>query len=50
MFNFGLMYLCDGYLCLTIMLEYWKKAIDGGKLVGGLLTDLSKAFDCINHV
>ena len=35
--------------CLTLMLERWKKAIDSGKLAGGLLTDLSKAFDCINH-
>ena len=35
--------------CLTVMLERWKKAIDNGKLAGGLLTDLSKAFDCINH-
>ena len=35
--------------CLTVMLERWKKAMDNGKLAGGLLTDLSKAFDCINH-
>ena len=35
--------------CLTVMLERWKKAIDKGKLAGALLTDLSKAFDCINH-
>ena len=35
--------------CLTVMLECWKKAIDKGKLAGALLTDLSKAFDCINH-
>ena len=34
--------------CLTA-LECWKKAIDKGKLAGALLTDLSKAFDCINH-
>ena len=31
------------------MLERWKKAMDNSKLAGGLLTDLSKAFDCINH-
>ena len=35
--------------CLTVMLECWKKVIDKGKLAGALLTDLSKAFDCINH-
>ena len=35
--------------CLTIMLEIWKKAIDEKKSAGGILTDLSKAFDCLNH-
>ena len=35
--------------CLIVMLEKWKKAIDEGKLAGALLTDLSKAFDCLNH-
>ena len=48
-------YLCgfrkgfSAQYCLTVMLECWKKAIDKGKLAGALLTDLSKAFDCINH-
>ena len=36
-------------LCLIIMLERWKKALDNKKIAGALLTDLSKAFDCINH-
>ena len=31
------------------MLEKWKKAMDQGKLAGALLTDLSKAFDCLNY-
>ena len=35
--------------CLTGMLERWKKELDNGKIAGALLTDLSKAFDCINH-
>ena len=35
--------------CLTFMLERWKKALDNGKIAGALLTDLSKAFDCLNH-
>ena len=35
--------------CLTVMLDKWNKAIDNGKLAGALLTDLSKAFDCLNH-
>ena len=48
-------YLCGfrkGYStqhCLIIMLEKWKKALDNRKLAGALLTDLSKAFDCLNH-
>ena len=35
--------------CLMVMLNIWNKAIDSGKLAGALLTDLSKAFDCLNH-
>ena len=31
------------------MLECWNKAIDKGHLAGALLTDLSKAFDCLHH-
>ena len=48
-------YLCGfrkGYstqYCLIAMLEQWKKALDKHNIVGALLTDLSKAFDCLNH-
>ena len=35
--------------CLIIMLEAWKKALDETKNAGAILTDLSKAFDCLNH-
>ena len=48
-------YLCGfrkGYsteTCLMPMVECWKKALDKNKIGGALLTDLSKAFDCINH-
>ena len=48
-------YLCGfrkGYstqYCLIAMLEKWKKAMDSNKNAGALLTDLSKAFDCLNH-
>ena len=35
--------------CLLALLEKWKAAVDIGKLFGALLTDLSKAFDCLNH-
>ena len=31
------------------MLEKWKKAVDTKKNFGALLTDLSKAFDCLPH-
>ena len=35
--------------CLFFMLEKWKKALDKRNNAGALLTDLSKAFDCLNH-
>ena len=35
--------------CLLAMLEKWKPALDKGKSFGALLTDLSKAFDCLSH-
>ena len=31
------------------MLEKWKSAVDHPKRFGALLTDLSKAFDCLSH-
>ena len=34
---------------LLVMTEQWKEALDKGGLGGALLTDPSKAFDCINH-
>ena len=35
--------------CLLTMIELWRKALDEGKVAGAILTDLSKAFDCISH-
>ena len=35
--------------CLLALLEKWRKALDNKKSAGMLLTDLSKAFDCIRH-
>ncbi len=31
------------------MIEMWRKAIDENKVAGAILTDLSKAFDCLSH-
>ena len=31
------------------MIEMWRKAIDENKFAGAILTDLSKAFDCLSH-
>ena len=48
-------YLCGfrkGYsaeTCLMSMVECWRKALDKNQIGGAILTDLSKAFDCINH-
>ena len=35
--------------CLIIMIETWKKAINNKGAAGAILTDSSKAFDCLNH-
>ena len=35
--------------CLLFMLEKLKEALDKGLTTGILLTDLTKAFDCISH-
>ena len=35
--------------CLLAMLEKWKSAVDNKRNFGALLTDLSKAFDCLPH-
>ena len=48
-------YLCGfhkGYntqYSLIGMLEKWKRALDKSGIAGPLLTELSKAFDCLNH-
>ena len=31
------------------MIEFWRKALDNKKRAGGVPTDSSKAFDCLNH-
>ena len=34
---------------MITLIEKWKKSIDNGGAFGALLTDLSKAFDCLPH-
>ena len=49
--NFS-MVLCEVSMtqyCLISMIEKWKKSVDKGKTFAALLTDLSKAFDCLPH-
>ena len=35
--------------CILALLEKFKWTIDSGQMFGALLTDLSKAFDCLDH-
>ena len=35
--------------CFLAMLEKWKRSVDNSKMFGALLTDLSNAFDCLDH-
>ena len=35
--------------CLLVMIEMWRKALDEQKVADAILTDLSKAFDCLSH-
>ena len=40
---------CKGFNaqhCLVSMIEKWRESVDSG---GALMTDLSKAFDCLHH-
>ena len=35
--------------CLLTMIKKWRSAVDNKKTFGALLTDLSKAYDCLSH-
>ena len=48
-FQFGFRKEFSGQHCLLSVLEKWKAAVDKKKTFGALLTDLSKAFDCLSH-
>ena len=46
------MWLAERYSaqhCLLVMIKKFKEAIERSNEFGGLLSDLSKVFDCINH-
>ena len=34
---------------MLILLEKWERSVDRSKTFGALLTQLSKAFDCLDH-
>ena len=40
---------CSTQHCLLNLLDKWKNSTDKSKAFGALLTDLSKAFDCLDH-
>ena len=40
---------CSPQHCLLLMIDKWKKAVGNHNVFGAVLTDLSKAFDCISH-
>ena len=35
--------------CLLVMIEKWHQSLDKGGHYGALVTNLSKAFDCLSH-
>ena len=35
--------------CLILMIEKWCQSLDSGEQAAAVSTDLSKAFDCIDH-
>ena len=49
------MYLCgfrkgmNAQNCLLFLIKKWRKCLDKSGKAGVLLTDLSKAFDCLVH-
>ena len=40
---------CNTQQCLLAIIEKWKSAVDNKKTFVALVTDLSKAFDCLSH-
>ena len=48
-YQFGFRKGISAQQCLIILIETWKKHLDNKEAFGALLTDLSKAFDCVDH-
>ena len=41
-------YYCSSHVLIRLI-EHWKKVLDENFVAGTVLTDLSKAFNCIPH-
>ena len=48
-YQFGFRKGISAQQCLITLIETWKKYLDNNESFGALLTDLSKAFGCVNH-
>ena len=48
-YQFGFRQGYSSQQCLLMLIEKWKKSLDKEIKCGPLLTDLSKAFDCLLH-
>ena len=48
-YQFGFRQGYSSQQCLLVLIEKWKESLDKGGKCGALLTDLSKAFDCLLH-
>ena len=48
-FQFGFRKGFNAQHCLITMIEKWGRSVDGSGQDGALLSNLSKAFDCIDH-
>ena len=42
-------YQCGFQKSFSTQLQKWKRSVDNSKIFRALLTDLLKAFDCLNH-
>ena len=48
-YQFGFRKGISAQQCMITIIETWKKYLDNNESFGALLTDLSKAFDCVNQ-